>query len=128
MATPRRFELVRCFLSDKCRPYSYATPEGFGRTAEEARTYAGWEPKPIEGEQLSQIFVHNYPARDDKDSARVAHELTNWALDPQSEVPQEKRDALLAVLKKRLYADALDYFFVHIQDEENLPATDSLSA
>jgi hypothetical protein len=62
--------------------------------------------------------VQNHPARDDKDSARIAHELVNWFLDPQGAVPQEHREALLVLLKKRLYADAVDYFFAHRQESQ----------
>lgn len=120
MASPRRFELVRCFLPTNRLPYSYVTQEGFGRTAEEARVHAGWELQPVEGEELTQVFVEDNPIYSDKDSARIAHELVTWALDPRSEVPEEKRQALLAKLKKKLYAQAMEFFFTRIVDEEGL--------
>ncbi|MEN9355347.1 MAG: hypothetical protein RL318_2672 [Fibrobacterota bacterium] len=117
MATPRQLDLVRCYLPTARMPYGYVTQEGFGRTPEEAREHAGWKLEAVAGEELSTASVFNYPARDDKDSARIAHELCNWALNPESPVPVEVRDALLALFKKRLYADGVDFFFTRIQDE-----------
>lgn len=120
MATPRQYELVRCFLPTNRMPYAYVTQEGFGRTPEEARTHAGWDTVAVAGEELSKAVVCNYPARDDKDSARICHELCNWALNPESGCPKDQHDALLALLKKRLYADAVDFFFTRIHDENLL--------
>ncbi len=120
MASPRRFELVRCYLPTNRLPYSYVTQEGFGRTAEEARVHAGWELKPVEGEELSTVFVEDNPIYSDKDSVRIAHELVTWSLDPKSDVPETKRQALIAILKKKLYAQALEYFYNRIVDAEGL--------
>jgi hypothetical protein len=120
MATPRRYALVRCFLPASRLPYGYVTQEGFGRTPEEARAHAGWEAQAVPGEELSTVQVCNHPAREDKDSSRIAHELCNWALNPESPAQPGKRDALLALFKKRLYADGVEFFFARIQDEDFL--------
>ena len=113
----RKIELVRCYLPTASLPYAYVTQEGFGRTPEEARLHAGWDTVAVPGEEVSRVSVSNQPAWNDKESARIAHELCNWALDDKSDTPSDNRTALLALFKKRLYAEALEYFFTRIQDE-----------